>query len=208
MQRVRVHAVLKSLHLLDDFLQRRVFDAHVVYGVEQRDAIRETLLHLLKDEVKKREGNNSDNAEVYQFQYICFNMYLYRFEHELSVVERSEVFGDVKANRANGGEEMQHHWDHLDKNTDYNHSSQVSMEKKLLCESVKPVSTTLAPRGFFCAMCVSFTHLHLSSLSWSSRFSSLGRSVFYAVLTTMDQNLHHIQRLGVCNGLNSGKCAH
>lgn len=51
-------------------------------------------------------------------------------------------------------------------------------------------------------LCVCHIHLHLSSLPWSSRFSSLSRSIFYTVLTTVDQNLHHIQRLRVCAGLN------
>lgn len=46
-QRVRVHAVLEGLHLLDDFLQCRVFDAHVVDGVQKGNAVRKTLLHLL-----------------------------------------------------------------------------------------------------------------------------------------------------------------
>lgn len=48
MQRVGVHAVLKGLHLLYDLLQCRVFNAHVIDGVEQRDAIWETILHLLR----------------------------------------------------------------------------------------------------------------------------------------------------------------
>lgn len=48
MQRVGVHAVLEGLHLLYDLLQCRVFNAHVIDGVEQRDAIWETILHLLR----------------------------------------------------------------------------------------------------------------------------------------------------------------
>lgn len=47
-QRVRVHAVLEGLHLLDDLLERRVFDAHVVDGVQQGNAVGEALLHLLR----------------------------------------------------------------------------------------------------------------------------------------------------------------
>lgn len=54
-QRVRVHAVLEGLHLLDDLLQRRVFDAHVVDGVQQGNPIRETLLHLLRRETLQKE---------------------------------------------------------------------------------------------------------------------------------------------------------
>lgn len=45
---VGVHAVLEGLHFLNHFLQLRVFDAHVVDGVEQRQAIWETFLHLLQ----------------------------------------------------------------------------------------------------------------------------------------------------------------
>lgn len=48
MQGVGVHAVLKGLHFLNNFLQGRVFDAHVVDGVEQRNAIWETFLYLLQ----------------------------------------------------------------------------------------------------------------------------------------------------------------
>lgn len=55
MQWVGVHAVLKGLHLLNNFLQCRVFDAHVIYRVEQRNAIWETLLHLLRHD-KTVEG--------------------------------------------------------------------------------------------------------------------------------------------------------
>lgn len=47
-QGVRVHAVLKGLHLLDDFLQGLVFDAHVVHGVQQGNPVWETFLHLLE----------------------------------------------------------------------------------------------------------------------------------------------------------------
>lgn len=49
-QGVGVHAVLKGLHFLNHFLQRRVFDAHVIYWVEQRNAVWETFLHLLQAE--------------------------------------------------------------------------------------------------------------------------------------------------------------
>lgn len=45
---VRVHAVLEGLHLLNNFLQSRVFDAHVIYRVQKRNAIWETFLHLLR----------------------------------------------------------------------------------------------------------------------------------------------------------------
>lgn len=48
MQGVGVHAVLKGLHFLNNFLQGRVFDAHVIDGVEQRNAIWETFLYLLQ----------------------------------------------------------------------------------------------------------------------------------------------------------------
>lgn len=56
---VRVHAVLEGLHLLNDFFQSRVFDAHVIYRVEKRNAIWETFLHLLR--TKCVEGNNLDS---------------------------------------------------------------------------------------------------------------------------------------------------
>lgn len=49
-QRVRVQAVLKGLHFLNNFLQGRIFDAHVIHGVEQGNAIWETFLHLLQTE--------------------------------------------------------------------------------------------------------------------------------------------------------------
>ena len=49
-ERVGVHAVLEGLHLLDHLLQPRVFDAHVVHGVQHGNAVRETLLHFLRGE--------------------------------------------------------------------------------------------------------------------------------------------------------------
>lgn len=42
-------------------------------------------------------------------------LHLYGLEHELSVVKGPQVFGDIKANGADGRQEMEHHWDHLDK---------------------------------------------------------------------------------------------
>lgn len=42
-------------------------------------------------------------------------LHLYGLEHELSVVKGPQVFGNIKANGADGRQEMEHHWDHLDK---------------------------------------------------------------------------------------------
>lgn len=38
---------------------------------------------------------------------------LYGLEHELPVVEGPQVFGDVETHGADGGEQVQHHWNHL-----------------------------------------------------------------------------------------------
>lgn len=75
-QRVGVHAVLKGLHFLNNFLQRRVFDAHVIYGVEHRNAIWETLLHLLQTkclEGKKRK-EQAFSVSVGVLPALCFKM--------------------------------------------------------------------------------------------------------------------------------------
>lgn len=45
---------------------------------------------------------------------LVFSPNLYGLEHELSVVEGSQVFGDVKTHWADGGEEVKHHRDDLD----------------------------------------------------------------------------------------------
>lgn len=121
---VGVHAVLKGLHFLNNFLQCRVFDAHVIHGVEQRDTIWEAFLHLLQTkclEGKKRKSNDLDDdfcwvlpVSISLFQDGCI-VYQYRLEHQLPVVKGPQVFGDVKANWANGSQEMEHHWNHLDK---------------------------------------------------------------------------------------------
>lgn len=59
---------------------------------------------------------------LYAVSAVCFSIHsssvrvgadLYGFEHALSVVIRSQVFGDVKTDRADGGDEMQHHWNNL-----------------------------------------------------------------------------------------------
>ncbi len=49
---------------------------------------------------------------------MCVCADLYGFEHALSVVVRPQVFGDVEAHRANGGDEMKNHRNNLnDKQT-------------------------------------------------------------------------------------------
>ncbi len=49
---------------------------------------------------------------------MCACADLYGFEHALSVVIWPQVFGDVEAHRANGGDEMKNHRNNLNnKNT-------------------------------------------------------------------------------------------
>lgn len=114
-------------------------------------------------------------------------LYLYGLEHELSVVIGSQVFGDVKTNWADRSEEMEHHWNHLGGKRWF------QLWRSHLCIW-----------SYVCS-CDCSTHLHLSSLPRSGRFSSFSCSIFHTVLTTVDQNLHDIQRLWVCSRLN-GKC--
>lgn len=61
---------------------------------------------------------------------------------------------------------------------------------------------------FFLFSCRLLTHLHLSSLSSSHRFGRLGCSIFHTVFTTVEQNLHHIQWVCICNRLKmkTGEC--
>lgn len=82
---------------------------------------------------------------------------------------------------------MEHHRDHLDKKYD----SKYIFFFKRSCTLWKPAVLFVNET----CRCARLIHLHLSSLPWSSGFSSLCRSLLHTVLTAVDQNLHHIQRL-------------